>query len=65
MIAQIEQAQRIGDPILGIIIPALILGISVYFTWVLYKRFSKWKIIEDLHAENAEISQSLQSIKIN
>lgn len=41
MIAQIEQAQRIGDPSLGIIIPALILGLSVFFTWMLYKRFSK------------------------
>lgn len=41
MIAQIEQAQRIGDPLLGIIIPAIILGLSVFFTWLLYKRFSK------------------------
>ncbi len=43
MIAQIEQAQRIGDASLGIIIPTLILGFSVFLTWILYKRFSKQK----------------------
>jgi hypothetical protein len=43
MIAQIEQAQRIGGEWLGIFIPALILGLSVFFTWILYKRFSKQK----------------------
>lgn len=38
---QIEQAQRIGSPILGIILPAIILGLSIFFTWLLYKKFSK------------------------
>lgn len=41
MIQLILSTQRIGDAWLGIVIPALILGISVFFTWILYKRFSK------------------------
>lgn len=41
MIEHIEEAQRIGSPLLGIIIPAIILGVSVFFTWLLYKKFSK------------------------
>ncbi|MFA3782271.1 hypothetical protein ABRY23_04320 [Melioribacteraceae bacterium 4301-Me] len=41
MIALIQYAERIGSPILGVIIPAAILLLSVIFTWVLYKRFSK------------------------
>jgi hypothetical protein len=35
------QPERIGDPSLGIIIPAIILLISIISTWLLYKRFSK------------------------
>lgn len=35
------QPERIGDPSLGIIIPAVVLFISVLFTWLLYKKFSK------------------------
>lgn len=34
-------AERIGSPLLGIIIPALILGISTWVTWLLYKKFTK------------------------
>ncbi|MEJ5351181.1 MAG: hypothetical protein WHS65_06285 [Melioribacteraceae bacterium] len=41
MILLIEQFQRIGSPILGVIFPALILGLSIFFTWLLYKKFSK------------------------
>jgi hypothetical protein len=37
----LQQAERIGDPVLGIIIPAVILVISIITTWMLYKRFSK------------------------
>jgi len=32
---------KIGDPILGIIIPGAILLLSIFVTWALYKRFSK------------------------
>ena len=32
---------KIGDPLLGIIIPGIILLISMLLTWALYKRFSK------------------------
>lgn len=35
------QTERIGDPLLGIVIPAIILVISVILTWLLYKKFSK------------------------
>jgi hypothetical protein len=41
MITLILNSQRIGDAWLGIIIPALILGLSVLLTWILYKKFSK------------------------
>ncbi|MEG8990813.1 hypothetical protein VJY32_13670 [Ignavibacteria bacterium 4148-Me] len=41
MILLIEQSQRIGSPILGVIFPAIILAISIFFTWLLYKKFSK------------------------
>lgn len=36
-----QQVERIGDPLLGIIIPAVVLLISSILTWMLYKRFSK------------------------
>lgn len=32
--------ERIGSPVLGIIIPAVILSISIITTWMLYKKFS-------------------------
>ena len=35
------QSEKIGDPILGIIIPGVILLISIVVTWALYKHFSK------------------------
>ncbi len=37
----LQQPQRIGDPILGIIIPAIILIISFIVTWALFKHFDK------------------------
>jgi len=33
--------EPVGDPVLGYIIPALILIIAVGLTWMLYKRFSR------------------------
>ncbi len=42
MVALLVQApQRIGSPILGLVIPAVILLISCWVTWALYKHFSK------------------------
>jgi len=41
MISLIDNLQRIGSPILGIIFPALILGLSIFLTWLLYKKFSR------------------------
>lgn len=35
------QATRVGSPILGIIIPAMIFIISVVVTWMLYRHFSR------------------------
>jgi hypothetical protein len=35
------QTDKIGDPILGIIIPGSILLLSIFVTWALYKHFSK------------------------
>ncbi len=37
----LNQNAKIGDPLLGIIIPGIILLISMVLTWALYKRFSK------------------------
>ncbi len=37
----LNQNTKIGDPVLGIIIPGIILLVSVVLTWALYKRFSK------------------------
>ena len=36
----LQQAERIGSPLLGIIIPAVILIIASILTWLLYKRFA-------------------------
>ena len=35
------QAARIGAPLLGVIIPLLVLGLSFIVTWLLYRHFSK------------------------
>lgn len=35
------ETQRIGDPILGIIIPLLALAVSIILPLMLYKKFSK------------------------
>ena len=37
----LQQAERVGDPLFGIIIPGIVLLISFILTWMLYKRFSK------------------------
>ena len=36
-----QETQRIGSPILGIIIPGVILLVSCWVTWALYKHFAK------------------------
>jgi len=36
-----QTVQRIGSPILGIIIPAVIFIISIVVTWLLYRHFTK------------------------
>jgi len=36
----LQTAERIGSSYWGILIPAVVLAISVYLTWKLYKRFS-------------------------
>jgi hypothetical protein len=37
----LQQLERIGHPILGYIIPALIFGISFAVAWALYRHFTK------------------------
>ena len=34
-------AERIGSPLLGIILPALILIVSFWVAWALYRKFTK------------------------
>jgi hypothetical protein len=34
-------AERIGDPLLGIILPLAILAISFWVAWALFRKFSK------------------------
>jgi lipopolysaccharide export LptBFGC system permease protein LptF len=34
-------AERIGSPILGIILPAIIFTVSFWVVWILFKRFTK------------------------
>jgi len=41
MLYILAQAARVGAPILGIIIPAIVFVISFVVTWALYKHFSK------------------------
>ena len=41
MLLLADQSTRMGHPVLGIIIPALVLMLSVVLTWLLYKKFSK------------------------
>lgn len=36
-----QETQRIGSPILGIVIPGVILLVSCWVTWALYKHFAK------------------------
>ncbi len=37
----LQQTERIGSPVLGIVIPAVILLVSCVVTWALYKHFAK------------------------
>ncbi len=37
----LQESVRIGPPILGYIIPALIFGISFAVAWALYRHFTK------------------------
>jgi TRAP-type C4-dicarboxylate transport system permease small subunit len=37
----LQQLPRIGSPILGYIIPALIFAFSFFVAWALYKRFTR------------------------
>jgi hypothetical protein len=41
MLACIAAVQRIGHPILGYIIPAVIFGFSFFIAFYLYKHFTK------------------------
>ena len=41
LLLMVHAPQRIGSPILGIVIPAVILLISCWVTWALYKHFSE------------------------
>lgn len=35
------ESRRIGDPSLGIIVPAVLFAVSFLLTWMLYKHFSR------------------------
>jgi hypothetical protein len=37
----LQQPERIGSPILGVIIPAVILLVACFVTWALYRHFAK------------------------
>jgi hypothetical protein len=37
----LAQSARIGSPVLGVVIPALIFAASFLLTWMLYRHFSK------------------------
>ena len=41
MFAQATVPARIGPPILGIIVPAIVFVVSFVLTWMLYKHFSR------------------------
>jgi hypothetical protein len=41
MLILLQETTRIGHPILGYIIPALIFGISFAVAWALYRHFTK------------------------
>ena len=49
MIASISEVQRIGHPILGYIIPAIIFAFSFFIAFYLYRHFTK-----QMHNENQE-----------
>ena len=37
----LQQTERIGSPVMGIVVPAVILLVSCVVTWALYKHFAK------------------------
>lgn len=37
----LQETQRIGSPVLGIVIPAVILVVACWVTWALYKHFAE------------------------
>ncbi len=41
MSLSLAAAQRLGHPILGVVIPAAIFAISFVLTWWLYRRFAR------------------------
>ena len=41
MIETAAQAQRVGSPVWGIVIPAVVFGVSFVLTWLLYRHFSR------------------------
>jgi|GEM_PF-4672345 len=47
MFSIILQATRIGPPVLGILLPAFILGLSFVLTYLLVRYFSKNNKLDD------------------
>jgi hypothetical protein len=43
LIILLQALERIGSPVMGILIPGLILLLSIVLTWMLYIRFSEKK----------------------
>lgn len=41
MIELAAQATRLGSPIWGVIIPAVVFAVSFVLTWLLYRHYSK------------------------
>jgi hypothetical protein len=37
----LQALERIGSPVIGILIPGLVLLLSIVLTWLLYNRFSE------------------------
>ena len=41
MMALLTVPGRLGSPLLGVVIPAVVFGISFVLTWMLYRHFSE------------------------
>ena len=37
----LAQSTRVGSPLLGVVIPAIVFGVSFVLTWLLYRHFSR------------------------